>query len=82
MALKTDLEKQKRFLETYFQVFLYSPDDVIKRLNKSLIAMGSSKPIDTDTDKAMKEAILAMRQVLYGESQLKSEDVLFPVLTD
>jgi len=78
-AATGDLNRQKQFLEAYFHVFLYAPDDIIKRLNETLVAMGGKRESATPADRAMKETILAMRRTLYGDTKLEYDDVLFPV---
>ena len=78
-VMGSDAEKQTRFLEAYSHVFLYAPDDTIRRFNAALMSMGYAKPQDTEADKAMKEAILSMRRTLYGKADLTRDDVLSPV---
>jgi hypothetical protein len=78
-ALTQDEKKKEKFLEAYFHIFLYAPDDTIKKFNEALMSMGYQKPSPTVPDIAMQEAILAMRRALYGDTTLKSNDILFPV---
>ena len=77
-ATTRDVDKQKQFLEAYFHVFLYAPDDIIKKLNETLVAMGARRESATPADIAMKETVLAMRRTLYGDTKLEHDDVLFP----
>lgn len=77
-VLTRDLEKKRKFVEAYFHIFLYAPDDTIKKLNEALVSMGYRKESLTQADKAMQETVLAMRRTLYGDTELQHADVLFP----
>lgn len=80
-VMRGDAEKQKKFLEAYFHVFLYAPDEAIRKFNTALRSMGYVEPPDSEPNRAMKEAILSMRRALYGKTGLSRDDILFPTQT-
>lgn len=70
------MENRKKFIEAYRHLWLYSSDEVIRKVNDFLISLGYSKPVETPQDKAAREMIYAMRKSIYGNTQLFSEDFL------
>lgn len=75
------LKLKKEFVRAYRQVWLYSPDGVVRKINAFFVASGYSKQIETPQDKAFRDMVYAMRKTIYGDTELKPEEFLIATAT-
>jgi hypothetical protein len=67
---------KKEFIQAYRQIWLYSPDEVIKKINAFFVSSGYSKQIETAQDKAARDMVFTMRKTIQGDTELKPEEFL------
>jgi hypothetical protein len=68
------LKLRKEFMKEYRQVWLYSSDDAIRKINAFFLSTGYSKNVETVQDKTFRGMVYNMRKTIYGNTALKPED--------
>jgi len=71
---------KRKFVEAYRQIWLYSPDEVIEKINDFLIASGCKPASETPQNKTAQEMVLWMRKTIYGDTRLEPEQFLFAAI--
>lgn len=68
-------EDQRKFLEAYRHLWLYAPDEIIRKVNDFLLESGYKYAKYTAEEVTAAELIYSMRKAIYGDTKLTRKDV-------